>query len=263
VRRASLLLLAALAGCSYDLELASCRITCSPTDQCPGSMSCQDGFCVAPGAGRCGGGASDAEVPDAGAPPRDTATGGTGGAGGAGGVDASVTPPRDSAAPADASFEALPSFTVISNNFSKGATIPPMFGCKNGGPGISPSFTWTPGPTGTRSYAIMLTMAGASRDEWIIWDIPGTTSTLPMNLPSGSPLSDPPNTKQWNWQQQPSYYGPCPPTVGVLVTYYWTMYAVDVSQVPGIPRGTSFSAVIAAVKAHAIGTAGTSGRYGR
>jgi Raf kinase inhibitor-like YbhB/YbcL family protein len=260
VTRASLILLAALAGCSYSLDVGSCKITCAASDECPQSMTCQAGFCAVAGSARCGAGPeADAEAPpitaDATVAPDST-------------IQADAALPRDLAGPdvprdSGGTADAPGGFSVFSPNFSKGTSIPPMFGCKNGGAGISPGFVWTPGPAGTKGYAIMLTMQGAARDEWILWDIPATTSTLPMNLPSGHPLSDPPGVKQWNWQGAPSYFGPCPPTAGALTTYYFFVFAVDVYPVPGIPRGTAFSAVIAAVKNHAIGTTQTSGNYVR
>jgi phosphatidylethanolamine-binding protein (PEBP) family uncharacterized protein len=57
----------------------------------------------------------------------------------------------------------------------------------NGGKNQSPELDWTPGPSGTLSYAIVLhdltnVTNGKPFVHWVMWNIPASTSMLPANL---------------------------------------------------------------------------------
>lgn len=43
-----LVLLALVAGC-YDPDVTSCKVTCSTSDECAGSQTCDHGFCTSAG----------------------------------------------------------------------------------------------------------------------------------------------------------------------------------------------------------------------
>lgn len=60
-------------------------------------------------------------------------------------------------------------------------------GTSIGGSNKSPELTWTAGPNGTQSYAMVLhdlsnVMGGKPFVHWVMWNIPGTTRTLPAGL---------------------------------------------------------------------------------
>ena len=74
------------------------------------------------------------------------------------------------------------------------------------GANVSPEMSWTAGPAGTKSYAIVLKDLSNSAIHWAIWDIPASTTKLPAMLPKMSPLTDPAGAKQVSFSG-PGYYG--------------------------------------------------------
>lgn len=120
-----------------------------------------------------------------------------------------------------------PAMTLSSPSIQSGQAIPDEFTCegKAFGDGASPPLTWTEGPSGTQSYAILLKdrtiEAGSSADmdpehpfHWTIWNIPASTRSLPASMPTAqSPL---PGTQQQNGGPPfiapgtYGYFGPCP-----------------------------------------------------
>jgi len=51
-------------------------------------------------------------------------------------------------------------------------------------------------PEGTLSFAILLVDLTNGFTHWALWDIPAATTTLPADLPAGSPLTSPAGAKQ-------------------------------------------------------------------
>ncbi len=122
----------------------------------------------------------------------------------------------------------------------------------------SPPFTWTAGPANTQSYALVLFDQDASNGSglfhWAIWDIPATVTSLPAELPAGTSISSPVMAKQVSFKMggmAGAYAGPCP--MGMLHTYKFTVYALDVATLPG--ELNSAMAVDAAAKEHDLASA--------
>ncbi|MEO5768339.1 MAG: YbhB/YbcL family Raf kinase inhibitor-like protein, partial [Polyangia bacterium] len=90
----------------------------------------------------------------------------------------------------------------------------------------SPPLTWTAGPAGTQSYAIVLLDTANSRYHWAIWNIPASVMALPAALPAGATITTPVAAMQAiTGSGTPSYQGPCPN--GTSHTYVFTLYALD------------------------------------
>src|SRR5438128_1078367 len=55
------------------------------------------------------------------------------------------------------------------------------------GDNMSPPISWSKGPAGTQSYAVLAEDSGVNRKDpivhWIIFNIPSTTYSLPQNVP--------------------------------------------------------------------------------
>jgi len=151
-------------------------------------------------------------------------------------------------------------FSLTSSDLAPGGMFPVTTTCA--GKGTSPSLTWTPGPAGTKSYAITLldtTLVGqgnANGYHWVIWDIPATTLALPAALPSGATLSTPVTAKQSSpangFDNLPAnaYFGPCPNAIGSTNntdTYAFTIYALGLESLTG--NLTSVKNVEAAIQA--------------
>lgn len=70
----------------------------------------------------------------------------------------------------------------------------------------SPEMSWTPGPEGTQSYAIVLHDLSAGFVHWALYDIPPTTTMVPAGLPGGT-LDDGAKQAGFNAGGMASYFG--------------------------------------------------------
>jgi Raf kinase inhibitor-like YbhB/YbcL family protein len=130
-------------------------------------------------------------------------------------------------------------------------TFPTDFTC--GGADKSPPFTWTPGPSGTLSYALVLhdTFQTPPFNHWVVWDIPPATTSLPESLPAT--ITVPAGAKQAAGSGM-DYLGPCPPG-NMVHTYVFTLYALDVATLPGVTASTTTANLVAAIQMHDIASA--------
>jgi phosphatidylethanolamine-binding protein (PEBP) family uncharacterized protein len=131
--------------------------------------------------------------------------------------------------------------------------------CSNGQTGgVSPEISWTPGPPGTRSYAVTLRAINwVQAANWTIFDIPADVTTLPENIPAGAEIEEPVRARQAYSQSRPlslGYFGPC----GLEKQYELSVYALKVDALPGLEPEPSFEAVDTAIAANSIGNASES-----
>ena len=107
-----------------------------------------------------------------------------------------------------------------------GGTFPAENTCA--GANTSPAMSWTAGPAGTMSYAVVLTDTFQGAAHWVIWDIPSSVTSLPAALPNGAVLTDPAGAKQLHkiefFGSGSVYRGPCP--MGATHTYVFEVTAV-------------------------------------
>ena len=109
------------------------------------------------------------------------------------------------------------------------------FGCTGGNQ--SPALTWSAGPSGTLSYALVMhdpdAPTGVGFFHWIALDLPTTTTSL---AEGASAASMPAGTVQAYTDFGASGYGgPCPPP-GTPHRYEITVYALDTANL-GVPAG--------------------------
>ncbi len=109
--------------------------------------------------------------------------------------------------------------------FKPGSRIPSRYTCE--GDDISPPLSWSEGPEGTRSYAVILDDPDAPSGTWTHWllfNIPADRTSLPENLRRNRELPD--GSRQGvNDFTQTGYGGPCPPD-GAHV-YCFRIFALD------------------------------------
>lgn len=108
---------------------------------------------------------------------------------------------------------------------------------------LSPQLVWTPGPEGTKSYAITFIDVTLTSQEppsdlgyhWVIYDIPADTLSLPEGLTDATSVGA---------QQSGAYLGPCPNfgTSGETHTYEFRIYALDAETLP-LTQTTGIQAV--------------------
>jgi phosphatidylethanolamine-binding protein (PEBP) family uncharacterized protein len=88
------------------------------------------------------------------------------------------------------------------------ATIPNEHTGLSGSMNVSPAMSWTGVPAGTMSFAIVHQDLSNSMAHWVIWNIPGTATSLAENIPKmpmpGVPAA---NTQQASFGQNEGYAG--------------------------------------------------------
>ncbi|MCA9585865.1 MAG: YbhB/YbcL family Raf kinase inhibitor-like protein [Myxococcales bacterium] len=153
------------------------------------------------------------------ADPTDEDAGTTGGDAATGGSDAS----------ADAAAGPM---TLTSPEFTEGGAFPKASTCD--GADTSPALTWTPGPAGTKSYAIAFNDVTISYLHGVMYDIPATTTALPANVEKAYAPSNAPGAKQTKSFRSTvtGYAGPCARAPSTH-TYEFILYALSVETLAG------------------------------
>ncbi len=85
--------------------------------------------------------------------------------------------------------------------------------------------------------------------HWAIWDIPGSTSSLPENLGAGFTVPNQGGAKQkamGSGASSQKYFGPCPG--GSTHPYTFTLYALNTATVPGITSSSTMAQIETAIK---------------
>ena len=149
-------------------------------------------------------------------------------------------------------------FSLTSSAFTEGDEIPLKYKCMNVNPkgqNISPPLSWGPGPMGTKSYAVVLTHV-PSPEHWVLWDIPANVTLLPENIEHAAQPATPAGSKQslanLDGFSGSGYLGPCPQAANSRQSYKFTVYALDVEQVPGLSATSTPTQAATAVKAHLV-----------
>ena len=153
------------------------------------------------------------------------ATGGSGGGSGDAARDDRPDGPGDVSAETPGSNGGP--FTLTSSVFKEGEVIERMYRCRT--ENISPPFSWTPGPAGTKSYAIMMHHMQAPalddvghpgrRDQPAGGHRPRGDAATPAGAKQAKP-----NVDGSNWY---GYSGPCPGSPNRQ--YDFDVYALDVA----------------------------------
>ena len=137
--------------------------------------------------------------------------------------------PARAAQPANAGRVAMRVITLTSSAFTDGGMIP----AANAQPGrdVSPPLTWTGAPDSTRSFVLLVHDADAALGDgtddllhWLVWNIPGSATSLPAGVPSGAILDD--GSRQIS-ASGPRYRGPAAPSTGPAHHYVFELYALD------------------------------------
>jgi Raf kinase inhibitor-like YbhB/YbcL family protein len=157
----------------------------------------------------------------------------------------------------DAARPAASTFKLSSPVADDGASLPVDFRCQEDGPGPSPELSWTEGPEGTASYAVVLrdvTNATRQNIHWVVYDIPVETLALPEGVPQGAALEDIEGAKQArNYANEPGYRGPCAPEG--TNKYEFVVYALPEAVLPGVRANTASAMVVKTIEDSALGEA--------
>ena len=133
--------------------------------------------------------------------------------------------------------------TLTVTGITEGGMFPDQNTCATSA-NDSPALTWTAGPTGTMSYAMILLDTANSLNHWVMWDIPSSVLALPAALDDMAMSTDVSGAKQKAFQGN-GYTGPCPS--GADHVYKFTVYALPVATLTGAMTSQQTSALAMAV----------------
>lgn len=178
---------------------------------------------------------------------------------------APATPPA--AQPPRQAPRGIRNITLTSGAFESGGLIPD----RHAQPGrdVSPPLAWSGAPDSTRSYVLLVrdldAPMGDGTDDalhWLVWNIPGTTTSLPEGMPSGAQSG----AMRQISVSGPYYRGPAAPPTGPVHHYAFELYALDAlvnvaptTMSPALTRAE----VMKAIANHVIGKGVLVGRYRR
>jgi len=159
-------------------------------------------------------------------------------------------------------------FMLRSPDIASGGTIGPSHvydhsGCSGGN--LSPAFSWSHPPAGTRSFALLVLDTDAPMGSfwhWMVFDIPASVGSLRAG--AGDPAKGllPRGAEQTrNGYGFLGYGGPCPPS-GSVHHYHFMLYALRVPKL-GLGAGAQPDRVSSAVSAAALGEAEIVAIYGQ
>jgi phosphatidylethanolamine-binding protein (PEBP) family uncharacterized protein len=146
-----------------------------------------------------------------------------------------------------------------------GAMFPTSATCATTGTPESPDLEWTGVPSGTMSFALVFVDTTITEGDagiplaegyhYVLWDIPGGVTSLPMALPSGDPpmgVSDLAGAMQKGLSNNAQWLGPCPNgTSGTTRTdsYELQLYAFSTATQSTIQSSQSTEQIIQAIQA--------------
>ena len=151
--------------------------------------------------------------------------------------------------------------TVITPAFTQNARIPEQFS-RDGG-NVSPMVEWQGGPTGTRSYALVVEDPDAPKGtfrHWAAYDIPSDSRRLTEG--AGSRQQGAAIKMAMNDFGNPHYDGPQPPPGHGTHHYHFRLFALDVPTLD-VPANCAAKDVLEAARSHSLAEADTVGTFAR
>jgi Raf kinase inhibitor-like YbhB/YbcL family protein len=171
--------------------------------------------------------------------------------------------PPDAATPDSATADTPPgALALTSPAFVAAGAIPAVHTCS--GVNTSPQLSWTGAPSGTLSFAVVLTDLSLTPPlvHWVIYDIPSTEAGLSSNVENAYAPANVPGAHQAVSVHAPTvgYYGPCPPQPPAH-NYQFAVYALFAATLPGSGMQTTRDDAVASITAHQLAHATLTGTY--
>jgi len=168
--------------------------------------------------------------------------------------------PAKTPAAGDTPSPGAAAFSLTSEAFGNGGTIPALYTCD--GDNVSPPLSWSGAPSETKVFALIVDdpdAPGGTFTHWVLFDLPSET----RELPEGVETSERPQVggaQGGNDGDGTGYTGACPPE-GPAHRYRFTLYALDgpVNLDPGAKK----QEVLDAMEGHVLARAELVGTYGR
>ena len=150
--------------------------------------------------------------------------------------------------------------SLTSAAFTEGGAIPTANTCK--GANTSPALAWTGAPSGTQSFAVVLTDLSLTPPlvHWVIYDIPGTATGLPAGVENVYAPGSVTGAHQTVSVHAPTvgYYGPCPPAVH---SYQFAIYALNATTLPGLSAQSTRPEAVAEIQTHRLASGTLTGMF--
>jgi Raf kinase inhibitor-like YbhB/YbcL family protein len=160
----------------------------------------------------------------------------------------------------DAVQQNFPDLQLKSPAFSDGGTIPDQFASCEGLPDDSPILSWQAPPSGTQSFALIVTDPDThfgAFTHWLLFNIPPDTRELPQAIRKEDPT--PNGTRQGlNDFGEIGYDGPCPPGHSTH-NYIFNLYALDTRL--ELPPRVEKKQLLEAMNKHILARGHLPGRY--
>jgi Raf kinase inhibitor-like YbhB/YbcL family protein len=143
--------------------------------------------------------------------------------------------------------------------FADGTDIPVKY--TQAGEQTSPAISWTNTPAGTVSFLLHMHDVEGTRNRttddqlhWLVWNIPGTATSLPEGIPMGAQLQ---NGAYQVSASGMTYRGPGAPAAGPRHHYTFELFALDtkVDMQPGSDPFETRTNVMKAIQGHVLGKA--------
>jgi len=153
--------------------------------------------------------------------------------------------------------------TITSTAFEPGKPIPKKY--SGNGEDLSPPLAWSKVPDGTKELALICDDPDAPMGtwtHWVLYRIPGDTTSLPEGLPRDKTLKVPAGALQGvnSWSSDNvGYRGPKPPSG--THHYHFKLYALDAPV--DLPPGVDKKTLLAAIKDHVLADGKLTGTYSR
>ena len=150
-----------------------------------------------------------------------------------------------------------PSLTVSSTAFEDGGEIPVEYSCW--GINYSPQLSWSQGPAGTQSFALVMDDPDALKGvftHWVLYNIPQDITELHKGI-STNGILDTGAIQGRNDLAKLGYYGPCPPE-GKAHRYRFTVYALETTL--DLPAASK-QQLLKAIEGHVLAEGRLTGTY--
>lgn len=139
------------------------------------------------------------------------------------------------------------------------------FGCT--GKNQSPALKWTPGPQGTKSYAITVydpdAPTGSGWWHWVVYNIPANVTDLVPGAGDASGKLLPPGVVQGRTDYGThAFGGACPPKGDKPHRYIFTIYSLKIEKID-VPADASAALIGFMINANTLGNASFTAMYGR
>jgi Raf kinase inhibitor-like YbhB/YbcL family protein len=150
---------------------------------------------------------------------------------------------------------------ITTSAWTDGGDIPAKYA---GQTGVSPALSWSGAPMTTQSFLLIMHDMDVAPQRgvddvlhWIMWDIPGTATSLPEGLKPGDQADG--SRIGRNITNQNSYMGPGPPAGHPAHHYVIELYALDAKL--GLPATATRAEVMAALANHVVARGAYYGKF--